>query len=190
MPWLSSLMRGLRATAVLWLLTVVVTTLPMLAIARLVAPDQAEGSLIRRAPGANGEVVGSRLIGQPFQSRRYLQSRPAGAPNLAPSNPELRQRVAAASTRWQGLGIANPAADLLQDSASGVDPHISLAAARAQLPALAQQRGLPVATLERLLRAHQQGPLGGQSIETVVDVLGFNLALDQLQTPGAPAAQP
>ena len=103
---------------------------------------------------------------------------------------ETRQRVAAAATRWQGLGIANPAADLLQDSASGVDPHISLAAARAQLPALAQERGLPVATLERLLRAHQQGPLGGQSIETVVDVLGFNLALDQLQTPGAPAAQP
>jgi K+-transporting ATPase ATPase C chain len=188
MAWFSSLLRGLRATAVLWLLTVVVITLPMLAIARLVAPDQAEGSLIRL--GANGKIIGSRLVGQPFQSSRYLQSRPAGAPNLAPSNPELRQRVAAANQRWQGLGVASPAADLLMDSASGVDPHISLAAARAQLAALARERGLPVESLERLVRAHQQGPLGGQSIETVVDVLGFNLALDQIRPPGAPAAQP
>jgi K+-transporting ATPase ATPase C chain len=98
--------------------------------------------------------------------------------------------VATASTRWQGLGIAQPAADLLQDSASGVDPHISLAAARAQLPALARERGLPVETLEKLVRAHQQGPLGGQSIEPVVDVLSFNLALDQIKATGVAAAQP
>ena len=133
----AQLFRGLRLTLVLWLLTVVVTTLPLLGLARLVAPDAASGSLLR----ADGRVVGSRLIGQGFSSARYLQGRPAGAPNLAASNPELATRVAAAASRWQSAGVAQPAADLIQDSASGVDPHISLAAARQQLPRLARQLG-------------------------------------------------
>lgn len=185
MTLFSQLIRAVRTTAVLWILTVVVTTVPMLAAARLLAPDQAEGSLLRRAQGNESVVVGSRLVGQPFQSSRYLQSRPAGEPNLAPSNPELPQRVAAASQRWQRLGLARPPADLLMDSASGVDPHISVAAARAQWPLLARQRGLSIEQLETLLKAHQQGPASGISIEPVVDVLAFNLALDQLsQTSG------
>jgi potassium-transporting ATPase KdpC subunit len=185
----AQLFRGLRLTLVLWLLTVVVITLPLLGLARLVAPDAASGSLTRR----DGQVVGSRLIGQGFSSARYLQGRPAGAPNLAASNPELATRVAAAASRWQSAGVAQPAADLLQDSGSGVDPHISLAAARQQLPRLARERQLPVAELERLLRQHQEGPSGLQAIEPVVNVLTFNLALDQLasssttQSPPVPA---
>jgi len=168
---------------------VVVITLPLLGLARLVAPDAAIGSLIRR----DGQVVGSRLIGQGFSSARYLQGRPAGAPNLAASNPELATRVAAATRRWQSAGVAQPAADLLLDSGSGVDPHISLAAARQQLPRLARERQLPLAELERLLPQHQEGPLGLQAIEPVVNVLSFNLALDQLasssttQSPPVPA---
>jgi len=185
----AQLFRGLRLTLVLWLLTVVVITLPLLGLARLVAPDAANGSLTRR----DGQVVGSRLIGQGFRSARYLQGRPAGAPNLAASNPELATRVAAAASRWQSAGVAQPAADLLLDSGSGVDPHISLAAARQQLPRLARERQLPVAELERLLRQHQEGPSGLQAIEPVVNVLTFNLALDQLasssttQSPPVPA---
>ena len=185
----AQLFRGLRLTLVLWLLTVVVITLPLLGLARLVAPDAANGSLTRR----DGQVVGSRLIGQGFSSARYLQGRPAGAPNLAASNPELATRVAAAASRWQSAGVAQPAADLLLDSGSGVDPHISLAAARQQLPRLARERQLPVAELERLLRQHQEGPSGLQAIEPVVNVLTFNLALDQLasssttQSPPVPA---
>jgi K+-transporting ATPase ATPase C chain len=185
----AQLFRGLRLTLVLWLLTVVVITLPLLGLARLVAPDAANGSLTRR----DGQVVGSRLIGQGFSSARYLQGRPAGAPNLAASNPELATRVAAAASRWQSAGVAQPAADLLLDSGSGVDPHISLAAARQQLPRLARERKLPVAELERLLRQHQEGPSGLQAIEPVVNVLWFNLALDQLasssttQSPPVPA---
>jgi len=185
----AQLFRGLRLTLVLWLLTVVVITLPLLGLARLVAPDAAIGSLIRR----DGQVVGSRLIGQGFSSARYLQGRPAGAPNLAASNPELATRVAAAARRWQSAGVAQPAADLLLDSGSGVDPHISLAAARQQLPRLARERQLPLAELERLLPQHQDGPLGLQAIEPVVNVLTFNLALDQLasssttQSPPVPA---
>jgi K+-transporting ATPase ATPase C chain len=185
----AQLFRGLRLTLVLWLLTVVVITLPLLGLARVVAPDAAIGSLIRR----DGQVVGSRLIGQGFSSARYLQGRPAGAPNLAASNPELATRVAAAARRWQSAGVAQPAADLLLDSGSGVDPHISLAAARQQLPRLARERQLPLAELERLLPQHQDGPLGLQAIEPVVNVLTFNLALDQLasfsttQSPPVPA---
>jgi K+-transporting ATPase ATPase C chain len=185
----AQLFRGLRLTLVLWLLTVVVITLPLLGLARLVAPDAANGSLTRR----DGQVVGSRLIGQGFSSARYLQGRPAGAPNIAASNPELATRVAAAASRWQSAGVAQPAADLLLDSGSGVDPHISLAAARQQLPRLARERQLPVAELERLLRQHQEGPSGLQAIEPVVNVLTFNLALDQLasssttQSPPVPA---
>jgi K+-transporting ATPase ATPase C chain len=185
MSFTAQLLRGVRLTLLLWLLTVVVITLPLLGVARLVAPDAAAGSLLRR----DGAVVGARLIGQPFGSARYLQGRPAGAPNLAASNPELTQRVAAVANRWQRGGISQPAPDLLQDSASGVDPHISLAAARQQLPRLARERQLPLEELERLLRQHREGPLGLQAIEPVVNVLGFNLALDALSVRAA-SSQP
>ncbi|MFM7548464.1 MAG: potassium-transporting ATPase subunit C [Cyanobacteriota bacterium] len=176
MSFTAQLLRGVRLTLLLWLLTVVVITLPMLGVARLVAPEAAEGSLVRR----DGAVVGSRLLGQSFRSPRYLQGRPAGAPNLAASNPELAKRVAEAASRWELSGVSQPAPDLLMDSGSGVDPHISLAAARQQLPGLARERDLEVRELERLLLQHQQGPLGLQAIEPVVNVLGFNLALDAL----------
>lgn len=186
MSFTAQLLRGVRLTLLLWLLTVVVITLPLLGVARLVAPDAADGSLLRR----DGAVVGARLIGQPFRAARYLQGRPAGAPNLAASNPELSQRVAAAAKDWQRGGISQPALDLLQDSASGVDPHISLAAARQQLPRLVRERQLPLAELERLLRQHREGPLGLQAIEPVVNVLGFNLALDALSADQAARPQP
>jgi K+-transporting ATPase ATPase C chain len=177
MSFTAQLLRGLRVTLLLWLLTVVVVTLPMLALARLVAPDAASGSLLR----TGDQVVGARLIGQSFRSNRYLHGRPADAPNLAASNPELAKRVADAASRWQTAGVPQPAPDLLLDSASGVDPHISLAAARQQLPRLARERQLSVAELEGLLRQAQVGPLGLQAIEPVVNVLSFNLALDSLR---------
>jgi K+-transporting ATPase ATPase C chain len=155
---------------------VVVITLPMLGLARLVAPDAATGSLLRQGD----QVVGARLIGQPFRSPRYLQGRPAGAPNLAASNPDLPVRVAEAASEWELAGVNQPAPDLLLDSASGVDPHISLVAARQQFPRLARERQLSVAELEALLRQVQEGPRGLQAIEPVVNVLRFNLALDNL----------
>ena len=181
MSFTAQLLRGVRLTLLLWLLTVVVITLPLLGVARVIAPGSADGSLLRR----DGAVVGARLIGQPFASARYLQGRPAGAPNLAASNPQLTQRVAEVVSRWQRAGVRQPAPDLLLDSASGVDPHISLAAARQQLPRLAQERQLPLAELERLLRRHRESPLGLEAIEPVVNVLGFNLALDALSADSA-----
>ena len=94
MSFTTQVLRGVRVTVILRLLTVVVITLPMLGLARLVAPDAADGSLLRRGD----QVVGARLIGQTFRSPRYLQGRPAGAPNLAASNPELAARVADAAS--------------------------------------------------------------------------------------------
>ena len=176
MSFTTQLLRGVRVTVMLWLLTVVVITLPLLGLARLVAPDAATGSLLRRGD----QVVGSRLIGQTFQSPRYLQGRPAGAPNLAASNPELAVRVAEAASRLELAGVSQPAPDLLLDSASGVDPHISLAAARQQFPRLARERELSLAELEGLLRQVQEGPMGLQAVQPVVNVLRFNLALDKL----------
>ena len=177
MSFSAQLLRGVRVTLLLWLLTVVVITLPMLGLARLVAPHAADGSLVRRGD----QVVGARLIGQSFRSPRYLQGRPAGAPNLAASNPALGERVADAASAWELDGPATPAPDLLQDSASGVDPHITLAAARQQLPRLARERGIALDQLEILLRQAEVGPLGLQAIEPVVNVLSFNLALDGLR---------
>lgn len=182
----AQLWRGVRATLALWLLTVVVITLPLLGLARLLVPAAASGSLLRR----DGVVVGSHRIGQPFVSARYLQGRPAGSPNLAPSNPALKARVSGAAQHWQALGVQRPAADLLQDSGSGVDPHISLEAARQQLPRLARERQLSMAQLEGLLRRNLEGPRSLQAIAPVVNVLRFNLALDQLAVTAAPRSQP
>jgi K+-transporting ATPase ATPase C chain len=178
MSFTTQLLRGVRVTLILWLITVVVITLPMLGMARLVAPDAATGSLLRQG----NQVVGARLIGQPFRSPRYLQGRPAGAPNLAANNPELAMRVAEAASGWELAGVNQPAPDLLLDSASGVDPHISLVAARQQFPRLARERQLSVAELEKLLRQVQEGPWGLQAAQPVVNVLRFNLALDTLRS--------
>ena len=176
MVLISELLRALRATLVLWTLTVLVISLPLLGLAPLLAPEAARGSLIQR----DGTVVGSRLIGQRFSSSRYLWGRPAGSPNLAPADPALRERVAAAAAHWQAAGIPRPAGELLLDSASGVDPHIGLEAARQQLPRLALERQLPLNRLETLLRRCMEGPRQLVAIEPVVNVLDFNLALDQL----------
>ena len=169
-------LRAARLTLVLWLITVVIITLPMLGLARLLAAASAEGSLVFR----QDVVVGSRLIGQPFSSGRYLNSRPMGEASLAAANPRLQQRVSAAADAWKQRGISNPAADLLLATASGADPHISLDAAREQLPRLAQERGVTIKQLEVLLRQNQENPIQLRTIQPVVNVLAFNLALDRL----------
>ncbi len=188
MSTLSRLGQGLRLTLALWLLTVVVITLPLLGLARIVAPHQADGSLVR----AGGRVVGSALIGQAFTSERYLQGRPSavahgsgeppssGPSNLAPGNPDLAKRVGADAAAWTSRGVVRPAADLLTASGSGLDPDISLEAARQQLPRIAAARNLPPDRLEALLRGEIHRPLLGLVGPPLVNVLAFNLALDQL----------
>lgn len=182
-----SLLRALRLTLALWLLTVVVITTPLLGLARLVAPEQASGSLL----ALQGRVVGSRLIGQTFEDPRYLQGRPSavaaaareapssGASNLSVANPMLRLQVRSRLEAWQRRGVARPAADLLTSSGSGLDPHISLGAALQQVPAIARARGQSELVVAARVRACARPPLPGWPLEPLVAVLPCNLALDQ-----------
>jgi K+-transporting ATPase ATPase C chain len=153
----------------------------MLGLSRIVANDSANGSLLQR----DGVVVGSSLIGQRFSSKRYLHGRPFGNASLSVANPRLAQRVAEASKGWQAAGIRQPTSDLLLQSGSGVDPHISLEAARQQLPGLARERGMELAQLEALIKRHLEGPMTLRAIQPLVNVLGFNLAFDQQETSSA-----
>jgi len=184
------------ALALLVLLTGVVYPLTVTALAQLIMPRQANGSLVQRA----GVVVGSELIGQAFDDPRYFWGRPsATAPfpyngaassgsNLGPSNAAL---TAAAQARLDALQAANAAlgltvalpvpVDLVTASASGLDPHISPAAAAYQTPRVAAARGLSEAQVRALVEQHTAGRQFGLLGEPRVDVLELNLALDGLQ---------
>ncbi|MGB7563233.1 MAG: K(+)-transporting ATPase subunit C [Prochlorococcaceae cyanobacterium] len=181
-------LRALRLTAVLWLITVVLYTLPLLAIGQGLFPLEANGSLLR----VDGKVVGSTLIGQPFATDRYFWSRPSAvdystgkqpssAPsNIGPTNPDLAKRISAASKVLRDSGLAKPAADLLYGSGSGLDPHISPAAAEQQIERLSTNRRLTRPQLQQLVRRHTEGRTLGLLGEPRVNVLELNLELDRL----------
>jgi K+-transporting ATPase ATPase C chain len=161
-------------------------------IAQLAFAHQAAGSMIVR----DGKAVGSEWIGQPFSDPRYFWGRPsATAPmpynaaassgsNLGPSNPALADAVRA---RIDALRAADPdhrapvPVDLVTASGSGLDPHISPAAARYQAARVARLRGLDAARVLALVEDHTERPLLGVLGEPVVNVLRLNLALDALR---------
>jgi len=176
-------------TLVLTVVTGVLYPLLVTAIAQLAFPHQANGSLIVR----QGHVVGSSWIGQQFDAPKYFWSRlsatsppyNAGASsgsNLGPLNPAL---VDAAKARIAALRAADPGAtapvpiDLVTASASGLDPHISIAAAEYQAARVARARGLDVATVNAAIARHTTGRLLGVIGEPVVNVLELNLDLDE-----------
>lgn len=150
---------------------------------------QAEGSLLQK----NGQTLGSELIGQFTEDPRYFWGRlsatpdfPAnatrsGASNASAGNPDLKQ---AASRRIQALRKADPSqgapvpADLVTASASGLDPHISPAAAQFQIPRVAKARGLALEQVQALVARHQEGRTFGILGEPRINVLKLNLALD------------
>ncbi|WP_441620035.1 MULTISPECIES: potassium-transporting ATPase subunit KdpC [unclassified Cupriavidus] len=158
-------------------------------LSRAVFPHQAAGSLIVK----DGKAVGSELIGQPFSDPKYFWGRlSATAPmpyngaassgsNLGPSNPALTD---AARGRIEALREADPAnqapvpVDLVTASASGLDPHISPAAAQYQAARVARLRGLPLERVQALVAANTEGPLLHVMGDPVVNVLQLNLALD------------
>jgi potassium-transporting ATPase KdpC subunit len=176
-------------TLVTTLLLGVVYPLVVTALAQVLFRDKANGQLIVR----DGKVIGSRIIGQAFSSPGYFRSRPSaagtgydaansGGTNLGPTNKKLVDSVKAAVA---AAAKENPSApvpiDLVTTSASGLDPHISPAAALFQTPRVARERGMPEDELLRLVEAHVEGRQLGFLGEPVVNVLELNLALDDLR---------
>ncbi len=174
------------------ILTGVLYPLAVTGLAQIIFPDQANGSLLKQGD----RVVGSALIGQPFDDPRYFWGRPsATAPfpynaaassgsNLGPTNPALTDAAQAriAALRAVDPGNTQPVpVDLVTASASGLDPHISVAAALYQLPRVARARGLDVAITRRLVDESTEGRQLGILGEPRVNVLKLNLALDAVQ---------
>jgi potassium-transporting ATPase KdpC subunit len=181
---------ALRMTVVTLVLTGLVYPLAVTAVAGVVWPHEAGGSLVT----VDGRIVGSELIGQAFKSPAYFQGRPSAAgsdgydatsssgSNLGPTSQKLRDRVAADLDRLQKENPAAPGAvpiELVTASGSGLDPHVSPEAARWQVPRVASARGVAVgdvlAALDRRVEARTWGFLG----EPRVNVLLLNLDLDK-----------
>jgi len=173
--------------------------LGMTGIAQAVWPDEANGSLVK----ADGQVVGSELIGQNFTGDRYFHGRPSatvgpdpadpskttavpynaansGGSNLAPTNQALIDRIKGdmETRKSQNPNQAVPI-DLVATSGSGLDPHISPEAALFQVPRVATSRGLPEDRVRRLVADHTEGRMLGLLGEPRVNVLKLNLALDR-----------
>jgi len=178
-------------TLVLWVLTAVLYPLLILAIGQVAFPFQANGSLIQN----DETVVGSALIGQEFQSNEYFWSRPStvnysqgedaaptglsGASNLAPGNSDLLERIEQSVDQLTAVGI-QPTADLVYASGSGLDPHVAIATAQAQINRIAQARGLSPDQIQPLIKQHTDRRFLGIFGEPGVNILNLNLALDQL----------
>jgi K+-transporting ATPase ATPase C chain len=158
----------------------------LLGIGQLFFRQSAEGSLLLNRDGI---VVGSRQVAQAFSSPGYFWSRPsavaydgagAGGSNLGPASPQLRERANATIASF-GAIVANPLpADLATASGSGLDPHISLAAARFQVPRVAAARNMEADAISGLIEDMAQFPGGFLTGEAIINVLELNLALDAL----------
>jgi K+-transporting ATPase ATPase C chain len=188
--------QSLRLLAVLTVLTGLLYPLAVTGLAQWLFPQAANGSLIVR----DGRVLGSALIGQPFSDPKYFWSRPSattpfpdnsaasGGSNLGPANPALadavRQRVAALRAADPGNAAPIPV-DLVTASASGLDPHISPAAAAWQVPRVARVRGLAPAQVAALVAQATEPCQFGLLGEPRVNALRLNLLLD-----AAGAAEP
>jgi potassium-transporting ATPase KdpC subunit len=181
-------------------LTGIVYPLAITLVAQLAFPARANGSLI----ASNGKTVGSSLIGQPFASDRYFQPRPSatnapdpkdptktiaspynaansGGSNLGPTSKVLHDRIAGDVARLTAsTGTKLVPADSVTTSGSGLDPHISPAFAQLQVARVAKARNLPEDKVRQLVQIHIEAPFLGIFGEREINVLGLNLALDDL----------
>jgi K+-transporting ATPase ATPase C chain len=185
---------GFKMMLVLTVLTGLIYPGVVTGLCQVLFPAKANGSLIV----ANGQTIGSEVIGQNFKKPEYFQPRPSaagsdgydptasGASNLGPTNQKLADRVkeAVASFRKNNPDFTGPIpADLLTSSGSGLDPDISPASAEAQAPRVAKMRGIGVRQVLDLVAAHTTGRDLGFLGEPRVNVLEINLALDQAAPP-------
>lgn len=175
----------------LTLLAGIVYPLLVTEVAQVLFPDHAAGSLIAR----DGKVLGSELIGQPFSDPQYFWGRPSATmpmpynaaassgSNLGPTNPALGEAVAAriAALKAADPGNSSPIpVDLVTASASGLDPHISPAAADYQVGRVARARGLVADPVRALVARYTEGRQLGVLGEPRVNLVALNLALDSL----------
>lgn len=156
-------------------------------VAQIAFPSQADGSLIRNA---EGQVIGSALVGQPFAEARYLHPRPSAAgdgydasassgSNLGPLNADLAARIKTdADAIRADTGATAIPADAVTTSASGLDPHISPAYARLQAARVAQARGVDVTAVQQVIDRNTEGAVLGFIGQPRVNVLLTNRALD------------
>jgi potassium-transporting ATPase KdpC subunit len=185
------LVTALRMSAVTLLLTGILYPFAVTGLAQLLFPYQANGSLVR---DARGNIIGSELIGQAFRTPAYFWPRPSAAgehgydavassgSNLGPTARQLRDRIAGDLARLQEADPEAPGAvpsDLVTASASGLDPHLSPAAALWQVARVARARGVTAVRVRAVVDLQVQGRLFGVLGEPRVNVLLLNLALDR-----------
>jgi potassium-transporting ATPase KdpC subunit len=189
----TDLRRGVIAVALFTLVTGLAYPLVIFGVGQVAFSGAANGSVVER----DGRAVGSSLIGQPFSDDRYFWGRPSaagrdgydptasGASNLGPTSKKLAdtvsERLAALLEAHPGKTAADVPAELVTASGSGLDPHISPAAAEFQVDRVARARGIEPAAVRALVRAHSAGRTFGVLGEPRVNVLELNLALDAAQ---------
>ncbi|MDQ0195282.1 potassium-transporting ATPase subunit KdpC [Paenibacillus wynnii] len=179
-----------RLSLVFIVLCGIIYPLASTAIAQVVMPSQANGSLLKNDAGV---VIGSELIGQNFTDPALFHSRvssidykaeASGSNNYGPSNPDMQQRTKDFITQWQ---LDNPEVplnklpvDLITNSGSGLDPHISPVAAMVQVPRISSLTGIPANELEDLVGKYTEGRDLGLFGEERVNVLKLNMALSEI----------
>ena len=186
---MKNLITAVLMTLVTTILLGLIYPLAVTGLAQVLFPDKANGQLIKRADGA---LVGSRLIGQPFSSPGYFRSRPSaagaagydaaasGGSNLGPTSQKLVDRIKADVEKLQAENPSQPIPiDLVTSSASGLDPHISPAAAEFQVPRVARERRMTEAEVRNIVAAHTEGRQFGFLGEPRVHVVELNLDLDR-----------
>ncbi len=191
MKLLKHIYPAIAFTLVFTVLVGIVYPFVITGLSNLLFKEKARGSLIKR----EGKVVGSRLIGQPFSGAGYFHTRPSaagfgydaaasGGSNLGPTSKKLFQEQV--KERARELHAENPAAaipvDLITSSGSGLDPHISPAAAGFQVPRVARERQMREDEVRQLVENHKEGRQFGFLGEPTVNVLELNLELDEVSS--------